>query len=429
VEREPIFGSSQLDDEIAEKKYGAQMASQRLPYPAFTEPIPRAVRVSPSPVRRPRNTSELLNVLRPRLPSASELLPYLEEIDERRWYSNGGPLVTRLEEQLSRHYRFADRSVVTVANATVGLTAALLARRIPAGSVCLVPSWTFAATPHAARAAGLTPWFHDVDRRTWALHPDEVMETLQGMSRPVRAVIVVSPFGAPLNLEAWQEFEERTGIAVVVDGAAGFDTARPSRIPCVVSLHATKILGAGEGGFIATSDLKLLERARACCNFGFQGSRHAMLAALNAKMSEYHAAVALASLASWPETRSRHTRIMQWYSQGISQLDRVSLQPGYGNGWVSSTTSVLLPPRSKARITRHLSRSGIETREWWSEGCHGQPAFMDCPRSILPVTEELGARVLGLPHSADMQKQDVDRVLETLSEAISGRARERRRLA
>ena len=229
---------------------------------------------------------------------------------------------------------FIDRGVVTTANATVGITVALLARRVPAGSLCMVPSWTFAATPHAARAAGLTPWFHDVDRRTWALNPYQVMETLKGMSRPVGAMIVVSPFGAPIDIDAWQEFEDRTGIVVVVDRAAGFDTTRPGRIPQVVSLHATKILGAGEGGFIATTDTRLLERLRAACNFGFQGSRNAMLPALNAKMSEYHAAVGLASLAWWRETRQQHARIIEWYRQAMPHLRRVSLQPAYGHGWV-----------------------------------------------------------------------------------------------
>ena len=185
----------------------------------------------------------------------------------------------------------------------------------------------------------------------------------------------------------------------------------------------------------ATTDLRLAERARACCNFGFQGSRFAMLPALNAKMSEYHAAVALASLTLWPETRSRHSRIMQWYSQGLSGaraeggIERVSPQPSYGNGWVSGTTSVLVPPRSKARIIRQLMQSGIETREWWGDGCHSQPAFMDCPRSPLTVTEELGPRVLGLPHFPDMQKRDVEQVLQALSLAISGRKRERRQIA
>jgi len=407
------------------------MASQRLLYPIPKQPQPCEVRIQP-PLAAPSGSSDL-PVLRPQLPCAARILPYLEAIDARRWYSNTGPLVTQLEEQLSRQLGFEDRGVVTTANATIGITVALMARRLPEGSLCLMPSWTFVATPHAARAAGLTPYFHDVDRRTWALNPDEVVETLKRMSRPVGAVIVVSPFGAPVPIDAWQEFEDRTGILVVVDAAAGFDIARPSRIPQVVSLHATKILGAGEGGFIASTDTRLIERARATCNFGFQGSRTAAFPALNAKMSEYHAAVGLASLADWPEIRQRHARIAAWYRQAIPRLDRVSLEPGYGNGWVSGTTSVLLPPRARDRIVAHLRQAGIETKEWWGPGCHAQPAFMDCPRGILPVTEELGARVLGLPHFPDMQQKDVDRVADALSEALPQaltiRTRERRRRA
>jgi dTDP-4-amino-4,6-dideoxygalactose transaminase len=397
------------------------MAPQRLPYPL------------PNESRGPRRALALLPVLKPQLPLAASILPYLEEIDARRWYSNAGPLVTRLEEQLSRRIGFEGAGVVTAANATVAITVALLARRVPAGSLCIVPSWTFVATPHAVRAAGLTPCFHDVDRRTWALNPDEVMETLKSAHRPIAALVVVSPFGAPLDIEAWQDFEDRTGIRVVVDAAAGFDTARASRIPLVLSLHATKILGAGEGGFVCSTDTRFLERFRAGCNFGFQGERIAMLPALNAKMSEYHAAIGLASLAQWRETRQQHARITAWYREILPHLDRVSLQPGYGNGWVSATTSVILPPKSSARIAAHLRSAGIETKSWWGEGCHGQPAFIDCPRSGLPVTEELGARVLGLPHFPDMQKQDVERVAATLADAVSaghrGSAHERRRSA
>jgi dTDP-4-amino-4,6-dideoxygalactose transaminase len=402
-----------------------EMASQRLPYPASTGLILRPL--APELVPRPRARSDLMPVLRPRLPSAAEILPYLEAIDERRWYSNLGPLVTQLEEQLSQHV--GGCKVVTTANATLGLTAALLALRLPAGSICLMPSWTFAATPHAARAAGLAVWFHDVDRRSWALNPDQVTETLKRMPRPVSVVIVVAPFGAPIEMKGWEEFQDRTGIAVIVDAAAAFDAARPSRIPIVVSLHATKILGAGEGGFVASTDSRFLERVRASCNFGFQGSRNAMRPALNSKMSEYHAAVALASLASWPRIRQQHAHVMEWYRRGIATLERVSLQPKYGNGWVSATTSVLLPPRSRDRIAQDLLQSGIETRQWWGEGCHVQPAFMDCPRSTLAVTEELGSRVLGLPHFPDMQKRDVDDVLGALSDALSRRPRERRRTA
>jgi dTDP-4-amino-4,6-dideoxygalactose transaminase len=272
----------------------------------------------------------------------------------------------------------------------------------------------------------MTPWFHDVDRRTWALNPEAVLETLNSISHPVGAVIVVSPFGAPIDIQDWEALEDRTGIPVVVDAAAGFDTAVASRIPFVVSLHATKILGAGEGGFIATTDPELRDRIRACCNFGFQGSRSALMPALNAKMSEYHAAVALASLTNWPATRMRHIRICQWYCKSIGRLEGVTLQPGYGDGWATATTSVKLPARSTERVARHLLQRGIDTRAWWGQGCHVQPAFADCPRGPLPVTEELGAHVLGLPHFPDMQQPDVDLVISVLAETLRSHTRRRR---
>jgi dTDP-4-amino-4,6-dideoxygalactose transaminase len=206
---------------------------------------------------------------------------------------------------------------------------------------------------------------------------------------------------------------------VLADAAAGFDTVRPSRIPSVVSLHATKILGAGEGGFLVTTDAALRDRFRACCNFGFLEARSAVTTALNAKMSEYPAAVALAGLSAWPETRAQHVRVTDWYRNGIAGLNGVSLSPAYGDGWVSGTTSVILPAGSTKWISGRLLQSGIDNRKWWGEGCHVQPAFQGCPRGPLKITDDLGAQVLGLPHFPDMQKRDVDRVLKVLAEALS----------
>ncbi len=356
----------------------------------------------------------VIPLLRPSLPTAYEILPYLEFIDEKHWYSNYGPLVALLEEKLSNRLGCAGPAVVTAASATAGITATLLAFRIPVGSLCLLPSWTFVATAHAVRAAGLIPFFHDVDRQTWALNPDQIRETLSRMSSRVGAVIAVSPFGAPLDIVAWETFQDRCGIPVLVDAAAGFDTLRATRIPSVVSLHATKILAAGEGGFVTTTDALLLERIRSCSNFGFCGFRNALWPAVNSKMSEYHAAVALADLYRWPTTRLKQARIHAWYRQALEHLDGVSLQPAYGDAWVGGTTNVLLASSTGTKVSHQLLRHGIETRSWWGLGCHLQPAFADCPRSDLSVTEEIAPRVLGLPHFRDIEEADVYRVRASL---------------
>jgi dTDP-4-amino-4,6-dideoxygalactose transaminase len=239
-------------------------------------------------------------------------------------------------------------------------------------------------------------------------------------------VVVVSPFGAPIRTKAWEKFQEETGVLVVVDAAAGFDTVSAGKLLSVVSLHATKILAAGEGGFVLTNNAAVANRVRACSNFGFEDSRVALCRGINAKMSEYHAAVALASLAQWPAVRLKHLKIMDWYRQALAPVARVSLQPGYGEGWASGTTSVVLPPGSAAQVAGRLLHCGIETRSWWGRGCHVQTAFADCPRGALPVTNDLGERVLGLPHYADMGKESVSEVVASLAHALRSLAGKRR---
>jgi dTDP-4-amino-4,6-dideoxygalactose transaminase len=364
-----------------------------------------------------KRAAEAIPILRPQLPSTSDILPYLQAIDSRRWYSNYGPLVQQLEQELSKRLGARDHTLVTVSNATAGITAALLALGLKQGALCLMPSWTFAATPHAAKAAGLTPMFHDVERGTWALNPEQVRETLR-KGYAVEAVVVVSPFGAPLRLKAWQQFQDETGVRVVIDAAAGFDTVTASVLPSVVSLHATKVFAAGEGGFVLSTDAELGHRVRSCCNFGFQNSRVALCSGFNAKMSEYHAAVALASLARWPFFRLKHLKIMEWYTQALARIPGVALHPGYGEGWATGTTSVILPSASAPQVAALLLRSGVETRSWWGQGCHVQPAFAGCPRGELPVTEDLGGRVLGLPHYPDLEEEDVWHIATVLAHAL-----------
>ncbi len=388
-----------------------------------------------------RGSRSPLSVLRPRLPTAAQIAPYLLAIDETRLYSNGGPLSLKLQARLSRHLRCPEDQLIATASGTSGITAALLALELsksdlsadalpedelPTNSLCLMPSWTFAATPHAALSAGLQPWFVDVDQQTWALDPVLVRKAIARSGTPPKAVIVVSPFGAPIQYTAWQDFQQQTGIPVIADAAAAFDTVRPSGIISVVSLHATKIFAAGEGGLVIAPSAHLRDRIRACGNFGFDGTRSARYPSINAKMSEYHAAVALANFDLWPATRLRHLQIAAWYKKALHAVPHIQLQPAYGAGWAAGTTSILLESDSAESIARYLLREGIETRMWWGAGCHVQPAFARCPVDKLPVTEYLGMRVLGLPHFVDMQKADVTRVANTLSKALRSRASGRR---
>jgi dTDP-4-amino-4,6-dideoxygalactose transaminase len=248
-------------------------------------------------------------VARPRLPSAARILPYLREIDDAGFYSNHGPLTRRFQAGLAAHWDVQPAEVALLSSATSALTLALLGSGAAPGGRCLMPSWTFAASAGAVRAAGLVPHFVDVRADTWAPDPDEV-QALAGQTGAA-AILVVSPFGAPLDLPAWDRVQAAAGLPLVIDGAAAFDTLRAGgpmvagRCPVAVSLHATKVFGIGEGGALICRDPAWLERVRRLANFGFLGTRAAELPGVNAKLSEYAAAVGLAGLDTWRDTRAR----------------------------------------------------------------------------------------------------------------------------
>jgi dTDP-4-amino-4,6-dideoxygalactose transaminase len=359
-------------------------------------------------------------VMRPKLPSAERLAPFLKTIDLSRIYSNFGPLALALEDRLARHFGLVGENLTTVANATFGLTLALAAEGAQPGTLCMLPAWTFVASAHAIKLAGLTPYFVDVDPTTWALDPEHIVDQIRQAPSTVGAIMPVVPFGQPINTKAWDHFRARTGLPVVIDAAAAFDSITAGEAPVVVSLHATKVIGAGEGGFVMSTDPALIHGIRTRANFGFDGTREAVYPAINAKLSEYHAAVALAALDEWNEARREWMAIAESYRAVLPNSNMFRLQDGFGQNWIASTCIVNLQGSNAVRAEAALAEAGIETRRWWGQGAHVHRATADFPRTPAPVTEQLAHSTLGLPLYRDLEPEQVRRIVDIVVQVSRG---------
>jgi dTDP-4-amino-4,6-dideoxygalactose transaminase len=252
---------------------------------------------------------------RPSLPSAAQIDRYLDLAREERWFSNGGPCWRLLRERL------ADRVgayCVPVASGTLGLMATIAAvvadargsARLPGA---LLPSFTFLATAQAALWSGLQPRLMDIDPHHWHLDPARLERVLAEGRGDAGLVLAVSTFGTPPPSETrlrWERACGSAGIPLIVDSAAGFGAIAEDGVPIgvqgdaeVVSFHATKPFAVGEGGAVFTRDRALCERVELAVNFGLRSDRSVALEmGLNAKMSELHAAAALAVLDDFDST-------------------------------------------------------------------------------------------------------------------------------
>ena len=264
--------------------------------------------------------------------------------------------------------------------------------------------------------AGLVPYFVDVDPETWALDANKLFYEIARAPAPV-ARHAVMPFGSPLDIAAWETFRSRTGLAVVIDAAAAFDSLVPGVVPSVVSLHATKVLGTGEGGFVISTD-SIRDAVRMRSNFGFAGTRLAQAGAFNAKLSEYHAAVGHAALDEWDQTRIEWSDAANAYRHALRRSNRVSLQQGFGETWITSTCVLGFDHFAADRIEQSLAHRDIETRRWWGTGAHDHPATALFPRALVSTTDTLARSTLAVPFYRDIGVAEINRVAEVVLAAV-----------
>lgn len=363
----------------------------------------------------------MIRFQQPQLPPTSAIDRYLDLAREDRWFSNGGPCQRLLSERL------ADRTgayCTPVASGTLGLMVGLIALLgdAPSGPVAM-PSFTFVATAQSAIWCGLSPRLHDVDADHWHLDPVALDASLRAGG--TAAAISVSAFGTPPpseTRERWEASCGAAGVPLLVDSAAGFGATADDGVPIgaqgdveVVSFHATKPFAIGEGGAVFTRRLDLHERIERAVNFGFRADHSVdFIRALNAKMSELHAATALAVLDELDEILERRR----------GDAARIRRQTGNLTAWQlgceRSTwqfVPVALPDEASRDAVLAACADTIQTRIYYTPLHELLPAEAVPTAGPLPITEDLAARILCLPMANDLTPKEVDEIAAVLERA------------
>lgn len=370
-------------------------------------------------------STSFLPVCRPQLPPADAVARYLRLTDAARQYTNRGPLVLQLEQRLAAAMRLPDHAVRTASNGTSAIEIAVLARAGTAKSdrpLALIPSYTFAATGLAAERLGYIPVLADVDPETWAM--DHVAAARHPDLDRIGLILDVAPLGRRPNLAAAEELHRQTGIPVIIDAAASFEAlldaprAASATVPVTLSFHATKTFSTGEGGAVLWDSAPGAEALVRAANFGFNYSRRSEGDGTNAKMSEINAAVGLAMLDSFARRRADYARTLDHWRAALAALPgRCHFAPDLASVYV------IWQAPSGAALTRAqdaLTEARIDSRQWYETGLHSMPHFQRLSKdpAPLPVTEDLGARLLGLPMAHDLDPAEMARIVAVIRSSL-----------
>lgn len=214
---------------------------------------------------------------------------------------------------------------VTMSNGTLPLLFALQSINLDVGDEVIIPSFTFVATANVVSLLGATPVFVDIDPDTYSI---DLNLLLDAVTEKTKAIIVVHEFGFPINLQFIRHELEILGVRIIEDAACalgstiyGEPIAKESDM-LTFSFHPRKIVSCGEGGALITNSPDIAEQARIYRNHGLLrsgGGVRLVSPSINARLSEFQAALLLPQLNRIAKIISRRKRIARIYLQALNR--------------------------------------------------------------------------------------------------------------
>ncbi len=359
-----------------------------------------------------------LPLVRPTIDDPDALTNDLGSIVSSGLLTNGAT-VRRLEETVGERL---GTEVVAVSSCTAGLM--LVYQAIGATGRVVMPSFTFSASAHAVMWAGGTPDFADVEPSRATLDLDGLAELLDGAS----AVSATHIYGTPAQVEALDALAADADIPVVYDAAHALGSARQGTpigrngTAEVFSLSPTKVVVAGEGGLISTTDPDLAAKVRMGRDYGNPGDYDTRFCGLNARMSELHATVALASFAELDRHVATRSALVDHFEKMVAGVQGLRvIRPADGDTSTFKDLTIVVDRdefgMTASQLQQALKADGIDSRRYYHPPIHRQQAYTGrwaTPRP-LPVTDELAGSVLSPPLWSHMDEATVGRVADTIA--------------
>lgn len=320
-----------------------------------------------------------------------------------------GAVVERFERGLAAFLGIVGG--VAVNSGTMALEVALRVLGVGPGDEVILPSYVCAAPWQAVQRVGAQARLVDIEPETFQISAELARAAITSKTR---AIIVPHLFGLPADLTAL----EKLGVPLIEDCAQTLGAVERGRavgsvgVLTVCSFYANKLLCAGEGGMVLSSDPVLLERARALREYDGAPSLNSQ--ATNLKMTDLQAAIGLAQLDRLPGFLERRVSLAQRYREALAGTAAVLPAVPAGRShiyyrFIVRVSTGHLEADQLSECLGRLERHGVQCRK---------PVFRSLHRYLdlegFPASEAAEREALSLPLYPGLTDEEVAQVFMTM---------------
>ncbi|NPV60807.1 MAG: DegT/DnrJ/EryC1/StrS family aminotransferase [Actinobacteria bacterium] len=317
------------------------------------------------------------------------------------------------------------RNAVAVGNCTDGLLLCLYALGVGSGDEIITVSHTFVATVEVIVALGATPVFVDIADD----HNMDVDKVEGALSQNTKAIIPVQLNGRICsNMDKLVELAAERGVSIIEDAAQSVGAKFKGKcagtfgIAGCFSFYPAKLLGTfGDAGAIVTDKDDLADKLRMIRNHGRSTHGEVVLWGMNSRMDSVHAAILSYKLGFVKETIKRRREIAGLYHRGLSGISHLKLPPPpvENDDHYDVFQNYEIEAENRDELRRYCEENGVETAlPWGGKGVH-QFEALGIKSVELPRTEQLFEKALMLPLYPELTDEQVEYVVEVVSQFYS----------
>lgn len=330
-----------------------------------------------------------------------------------------GPAVTELENKLS-HFVGAKHSI-SCSSGTDALLLAMMAMDIQPGDEIITTPFTFIATAETIAFLKAKPVFVDIEETTYNIDPLKIEAAITDKTK---AIIPVSLYGQPADMEEINFIANRHNITVIEDAAQSFGATYKGNKSCnlsdmaCTSFFPAKPLGCfGDGGAVFTKDDYLAEKIKSLRLHGQSKRYHHQYVGIGGRLDTLQAAVLNAKLDHYDKDVKRRQEVAQTYSKYLNhhisipviKKDRTSV-------WAQYSIRV----EQREVVQQKLKAKGIPTAVHYPMPLHLQEcfAYLAGKKGDFPIAEKVSEEIMSLPMNPYLTEEEIEYITTNLIKTL-----------
>ena len=356
---------------------------------------------------------------------------YVNEAFETNWVAPLGPNVTGFEQDIEKYLK-VDCHVAALSSGTAAIHLGLVLLGVKSGDEVICQSFTFSASANPILYQGAIPVFIDSEPETWNMCPkvleEAILDRISKGKKP-KAIIAVHLYGMPFKVDEIRAVANKYEIPIIEDSAEALGSTYKGR-KCgtfgdigVLSFNGNKIITTSGGGALVASSKVLQEKAVFFATQSRDNAPHYQHSEIgyNYRLSNICAGIGRGQMEVLDNHVALRRKMHDFYVNYFACNEGITVfkEPNsdyFSNHWLSA---ILVNPNKNNGKTREdlrqaFEKANIESRPLWKP-MHLQPIFENYPYYGSKISEELFKNGLCLPSGSNLDKEDRDRILETLN--------------